>query len=253
KYILPEPHYLEAWGDCEAKSGVAGLYQPTVHRLGDTRSLIETIATWTGKPASAYDLLRQSWKSNVFPRQSKEPDFEKFWERTLQNGFAEIEPFMNKVKSFNPQTVRTIAHAERPAADSFALALYPTVSMLDGRNAYNPWLHELPDPITKVTWDNCACFAPATAKRLAITDGAMVWSEATDGTTVELPACVQPRHDESTVAVALGYGSRLRSRFANVGPEWIDALLSVGHNGLVAVNAAAFLGFRDGALHSSSM
>ena len=247
KYVLPEPHYLEAWSDCEAKSGVVSLYQPSVHRLGDTRSLLETIAAWNGKTASAYDLLRESWKSNVFPRQKKEADFENFWERTLQDGFAEVEPVLNKPKPFNAQAIRTILHAQGPVADAFALVLYPTVSMLDGRNAYNPWLHELPDPITKVTWDNCACLAPSTAKRLGIANGDVV-RVSNDSTTVELLAYVQPGQDESTVAVALGYGSRLSSRFAKVGPQWIDSLLSVGDNGLVGVNAALLARLSDGAL-----
>lgn len=252
KYVLPEPHYLEAWSDCEAKSGVASVCQPTVHRLGDMRSLLETIAAWNGKAASAYDLLRESWKSNVFPRQKKEADFEKFWERTLQDGSAEVEPVLNKPKPFNAQAVRTILHAQRSEADAFALVLYPTVPMLDGRNAYNPWLHELPDPITKVTWDNCACIAPATAQRLRIAEGDLLRLATRDGVAIELPAYIQPAQHEQVVAVALGYGSKLSARFAEVGPKWIDALLSVGENGRVGVNAAPLLKLSEGALQYSA-
>jgi molybdopterin-containing oxidoreductase family iron-sulfur binding subunit len=247
-YVLPEPHCLEAWTDCEAVSGVVSISQPTVHRLGETRSLLETIVAWSGKPKPAYDIVRESWRASVFLRQKKETDFEAFWERTLHDGYAEVEVAPIKPKSFNAETIHPILHSQHFGATSFALVLYPSVAMLDGRNAYNPWLHELPDPITKVTWDNCASIAPSAARRLGIADGDVVRIETAAGAAVELPAYIQPGQHDQTVAVALGYGSKLSARFAKVGPQWIDALVSVGDNGVVGVNAASFLSLRGGTL-----
>ena len=248
KYVLPEPHYLETWSDTEAISGMVSLRQPTVHPLGETRTLVETIAAWSGKPRSSYDLLRESWKAKIFPRQKKEADFETFWERALEDGFAEVEPGSARPQPFNVRAVIPVLHAQSLAANSFALVLYPTVAMLDGHNAYNPWLHELPDPVTKVTWDNCACVSPATAGRLGLADGDVVRLVTSDSKTLELPTYLQPGQNERVIAVALGYGSRLSARFAKIGPQWIDALLSVGDNGLVGVNAAPLLTLSLGAL-----
>ncbi len=248
RYVLPEQHDLESWSDAEPVSGLVSVSQPTIHPLGDTRSLVETIATWNAKPKPAYNLLREHWKADIFPRQKKEANFDVFWDRAVHDGFAEVEPLPIKPKELNAQAVRPILKAPRPETGAFALVLYPTVAMRDGRNAYNPWLHELPDPISKVTWDNYACVSPAAAQQLGVADGDVVRLGASDGNAFELPAYIQAGQQDKVVAVALGYGSRLSARFAKVGPQWIDALLSVGDNGVVGVNAAPFLRLSDGVL-----
>lgn len=251
RYVLPDPHYLESWNDNEAVSGLVGVSQPTVHRLGDTRSVAETIAHWNGKPKPDYDILREHWKAAIFPRQKKESNFEAFWDRTVHDGFAAVQPLSIKPREFNAQAVRPFLKAQHPEKGTFALVLYSTVAMLDGRNAYNPWLHELPDPITKVTWDNYASISPAAAQRLGVVDGDVVRLES-GGQVFDLPACIQPGQQDQVIAVALGYGSRLSARFAKVGPQWIEAIVSVGDNGAVGVNAAPLLRLSDGVLSYGS-
>ncbi len=248
RYVLPAQHYLESWSDAEPVSGLVSISQPTIHPLGEARSLVETIATWNGKPKPAYDLLREHWKADISPRQKRESNFDAFWDRAVHDGFAEVEPLPIKSKEFNAQVVWPILKAQRPETGAFALVLYPTVAMLDGRNAYNPWLHELPDPITKVTWDNYASISSVAAQRLGVADGDVVRLETGGGPIFELPAYGQPGQHDQVVAVALGYGSKLSARFAKVGPQWIDALVSVGDNGVVGVNAAPLLRLSDGLL-----
>ena len=135
--------------------------------------------------------------------------------------------------------------AGEPAAqsDGLELALYAKPAMLDGRSAYNPWLQELPDPITKISWDNYAALAPATAARLGLTNGDVVRIG-----TVELPVAIQPGQHERVVAVALGYGSRHSARFAGAGPQWIGARGTLGRNGVVGSNAAPLLALESGEL-----
>lgn len=251
RYVLPEPHYLESWSDTEAVSGVVSISQPTVHPLGDTRTLAETIATWNGKPKPPYDILREHWKTAIFPRQRKESNFDTFWDCTVHDGFAEVQPLSIKPREFSAQAVRPFLKAQHPEKETFALVLYPTLAMLDGRNAYNPWLHELPDPITKVTWDNYASISPAAAQRFGVVDGDVVRLES-GGQVFDLPACIQPGQQDQIIAVALGYGSRLSARFAKVGPQWIDAVVSVGDSGIVGVNAAPLMRLNDGVLNYDS-
>ena len=246
-YVLPEQHYLESWSDAEPVSGLVSVSQPTIHPLGDARSLVESIATWNGKSKPAYDLLREHWKADIFPRQKRESNFDAFWDRAVHDGFAQVEPLPIKAKEFNAQVVRPILKAPRPETGAFALVLYPTVAMLDGRNAYNPWLHELPDPITKVTWDNYASISPAAAQRLGVEDGDVVRLES-GGQVFDLPACIQPGQQDQVIAVALGYGSKLSARFAKVGPQWLDAIVSVGDKGVVGLDAAPLLRLSDGVL-----
>lgn len=252
-YVLPEPHFLESWADAEGVSGIVSISQPTVHPFGETRSLLETLSSWNSKPKSSYVLVRDFWRAQIFPRQKKESDFDAFWDRSVHDGYAEVEPRAVKTKPFNTRAVQPILRSSADA-NSFALVLYPTVSMLDGRNAYNPWLHELPDPISKVTWDNYASLSPATARGLGVSNGDVVRLAAADksGKVLELPAYIQPGQHDQVVVVALGFGSKLSARFAKVGPQWIDALLSVGENGLVGQNTAPFAQLRDGALRYSA-
>jgi len=252
RYVLPDQHALESWSDAEPVSGVVSISQPTIHPLGDARSLAETIANWNGKPKPAYDILREHWNAEIFARQNKDASFDAFWDRTVHDGFAEVETLPIKSKQFNAQAIRPILKAQRPEPGAFALALYPAIAMLDGRNAYNPWLHELPDPITKVTWDNYASISPAAAQRLAVEDGDVVRLENGSGQAFELPVCIQPGQQDQVIAVALGYGSKLSARFAKVGPQWLDAVISVGDNGVVGVNAAPLLRLSDGVLQYDS-
>ncbi len=251
-YVCPEPHYLETWGDAEPVAGVVSIRQPAMQPFGKTRPLVESLARWTGAPKSAYDLLRERWRLEVFPKQRKRSDFEGFWEQALQDGYVETETPSTRTRQFDFGVVRPILKAEPPPAGAYALVLYPKVGMLEGRAAGNPWLQELPDPISKVTWDNYACVSPATATRLGVRDGDVVrlTGPATYGPakTIELPAFIQPGQDDRTIAVALGYGSRLSERFAKVGPQWLDALPSVGRDGRVGKNTAPFLEFRGGCL-----
>ncbi len=247
RYVLPEPHFLESWSDAEAISGIVSLTQPAVHPLGKTRSLPETLSAWNGKPNRSYELLRDYWKAEIFPRQKKESSFDTSWDRSVPDGYAEVEPRAVSAKPFNAGAVQPVLRSQADA-NRLTLVLYPSVSMFDGRNAYNPWLHELPDPITKVTWDNYASISPVTAQRLGVGDGDVIRLNSENGKSLKLPVYIQPGQHDSVVAVALGYGSKLSARFAKVGPQWIDALVSVGKNGLVGQNAAPFAALKDGAL-----
>jgi molybdopterin-containing oxidoreductase family iron-sulfur binding subunit len=285
-HVCPHPHYLESWGDAEAVNGVVSLRQPTIPRLGDTRPLVESLDAWAGAPKPAlaafaastvgllgsphgqgpmlaastlfpraskpaYDLLREHWKDHAFPRRrARESDFQTFWDRSVHDGYAEVEPIKVQVKPFNVEAVRPALQAPRSTEEGRTLVLYPKVGLPDGSHAYNPWLQELPDPISKVTWDNYACLSPGAAEQLGVGEGDVVRVEVRDS-ALELPVLIQPGQHDRVVAVALGYGSILSKRFANIGPPWLEARPTVGENGLVGQNAAALLAWEGGTLRTT--
>jgi Fe-S-cluster-containing hydrogenase components 1 len=206
--VCPDHHPLESWDDSEPVAGVYAVTQPAIAPLRNTRAAMESFATWSGKPDNAYNLIKSQFAGD--------------WDKTLHDGYA----LRNQSRSFSPAL---LAGEKVPKADEgdlhlnraqddgkFTLILYPTISMLDGRHAHNAWLHELPDPISKITWDNYACISPATAKKLALSDGDVV--RISD---VELPAFVQPGQHDNVVAIALGYGRIGTDRFAKTGPRWL--------------------------------
>jgi molybdopterin-containing oxidoreductase family iron-sulfur binding subunit len=250
-FVCAVPHRLESWDDSEAVAGVVSLAQPVIRPLGNVRPLVESLAAWMGAPISSYDLLRDRWQKEVFPRQKSEKSFPAFWDRSVHDGFAVVESEKVRRQPFKLAAVPPVAAAKSSA---FSLVMYPKVGLLDGRHAYNPWLQELPDPVTKVTWDNYASLSPAAAKKLGVAEGDLVridLSPADAKKSLELPAYVQPGQDDSVVAVALGYGSKLSERFKKIGPSWILAKLSVGDDGRVGKNAAPLAELRDGALRYS--
>ena len=244
RYLCPDHHYLESWSDAEPVSGTLSLMQPVIRPLGGTRPVLESLAAWSGAPGSAHDLLRRHWEAAVFPRQSAERSFQAFWEKAVHDGCVEVAPVKVATRAFAATAVRPIAPA-RP--DSFELVLYPKAGMLDGRHAYNPWLQELPDPITKVAWDNYACLSPAAAAKLGVSDGDGVRIEA-GGRSLELPALVQPGQHDRVVAVALGYGRKETERFARIGPKWFERRSGVGEDGRVGKNAAPLAELAGGTL-----
>jgi molybdopterin-containing oxidoreductase family iron-sulfur binding subunit len=224
--LAPDHHFLEAWGDAEPAAGHYSLAQPTIAPLFDTRAAQETLLRWSGRAPDFHAALRAYWRREIHPRAKGagfELDFDRFWDRALQAGVldlpaagtASLPAFVGDVE----EAAAAVLAAHRSAAaargpDGYELLLYETVGLRDGRHANNPWLQELPDPVTKVTWGNHASLAPATAARLGLRDGDVV--ELSDGATrLELPVCVQPGQSAQTVAVAVGYGRRRAGKVGN--------------------------------------
>jgi molybdopterin-containing oxidoreductase family iron-sulfur binding subunit len=249
QFVCPDHHYLERWNDAEPVSGVVSLTQPAIQPLKDTRALAESLSAWGTEPAQpALDLLRAHWERAVYPRAGASDSFQAFWNNTLERGVADVAPRPVTTKPFDASAVHAILRSDALPSSAFGLVLYPTIGMFDGRHGHNAWLHELPDPVTKVTWDNYACLSPADARRLALEDGDVVRIAAADSvlapngaggaSPLELPAFVQPGQHDASVAIALGYGRAGTDRFARVGPPWVEARAQAG---VVGVNAAALV------------
>lgn len=246
--VCPEPHTLESWSDAEPVAGVVSVSQPVIEPFGDTRPLAESLSAWMGAYRPMYELVREEWERNVFPRQAEEKSFRSFWDKVVHDGFAVVNPPAQKRAVFNRSAVGIVEPASVTQHDAtLSLVLYATVAMLDGRHAHNPWLQELPDPVTKIVWDNYASVAPATAARYSVQESDVVRLEA-DGTGIELPVHIQPGLHEGVVAVALGYGRQGTDRFTNIGPQWFEAKPTVPAGGLVGKNAAPFIRLDAGAL-----
>ncbi len=246
--VLPLPHALEAWDDAEPVEGVVSLTQPAIGPFGEPRSLRACLAAWSGRPAGEQELLRDAWARLHHPRQSALATPEASWRRALSTGFLAVGAGTTSARPFAASAVPAAApRGFVPPKGRFGLALHATVGMLGGRHAHNPWLHELPDPVTKQVWGNAAALSPAAARALDVVDGDRVRVAAEDGAAVVLPVLVQPGLSDRTVAIALGYGRRGTDRFAGVGPAWIEAVPTVRAGEAVGADASPLLGFARGA------
>lgn len=238
--VCPDHHFLESWLDNEPVEGIYTLTQPVITPLGTTRSFIESVSVWTGKPRKAYDAIRKYWETKIFKEQKKEKNFDALWDRTLQDGYFTTERSSRKEYRFNFSAVGMLNRSNMwDDSGDLSFILYPKVALLDGRTAHNPWLQELPDPVTKIVWDNYASLSAKTATSFGIKEGDVI--EIVNGQTkIELPAHIQPGQAEGVIAMALGYGRMGTDRFTNVGPDWIEAHPTVSKGELVGKNVSVF-------------
>jgi molybdopterin-containing oxidoreductase family iron-sulfur binding subunit len=207
-WLAPDHVPAESWGDASPGAGLLTVRQPALRPLFQTRATVESLQFWSRLPAgrvSAHEALRARVRSEVFPRAATPGEaFEAFWERALQAGFVQL-PAEAPVAALRPGALGTLLAGSGGSRGEIELWLHPSLTVGDGRGANNGWLQELPDPITKVTWDNVAAVAPSRARQLGWSDGQLVELSA-GGRKVTVPVVVQPGTHPCVVALALGYG-----------------------------------------------
>ncbi len=210
RWHLPRAHFLESWGDVRGWSGTVSVVQPLIAPLYNGRTPAELLARLVGETASGHDLVKRT-----VGELAGGSDGEAAWRRALAQGIVAGTVWPEVTPVLQPAGVEAAAArlaASRPGS-GLALVFAPDARVLDGRFANNAWLQETPDPVTKLTWDNAALVAPATAARLAVGDGHVVRLEAS-GRELEMAVMVVPGVAEETVVLPLGYG---RTRAGRVG------------------------------------
>ncbi len=245
KYVIPDHHYLESWGDAEPKSGVISFMQPTINPLFKTRQWQDSILTWSGTAPDYHTYFKNYWIGKL--------GNETALDKALQDGVINGNALANAgashsisntgsgltdttaAASFN--NTATLNNTAAPSAGSVAgaiaaingnkpsngieLVLYKKVGIGCGEGSSNPWLHELPDPVSRATWDNYVMISPAMAKSLLGID-LTIDSEANDyeihpvkrvlkvtvsgKDPVLLPFLIIPGVHPNAVGIALGYG-----------------------------------------------
>ncbi|NTW26264.1 MAG: TAT-variant-translocated molybdopterin oxidoreductase, partial [Lentimicrobium sp.] len=196
KYILPGHHFLESWDDAEPKRGLYSLSQPVIRPIFSTRQPQDSLIKWIGKEGDFYSYLKNFWKTDILKSD------EKAWKTALQAGVYETEADIVSV-SMNTGILASAINSLSGIKKSEATEtiLYQNVSMGNGMHTNNPWLMELPDPITKVCWDNYASMSSETAAKYGIVTGGLVKING-----IDLPVFIQPGQAADTISIALGYG-----------------------------------------------
>jgi Fe-S-cluster-containing dehydrogenase component len=243
-------HPLESWSDGLPVDGTVSIRQPVIRPLGNTRSPLALFAQWTGDTKSDHELVRDRWSNKVFPSTGSTESFDGFWTGALRDGYVNTSS-SNSPPRWRGVTATRSGNSSSANAGDFELLLYTKAALPDGGHAYNPVLLEMPDPISKITWDNYACLSPDDAQRIGVSEGENLSLRSGDG-VVNVPVHIQPGQADGVVAVALGYGRDISSRFTEIGPRWIEDDVSTGPNGLVGVNAAPLLGVSDNLITNHS-
>jgi molybdopterin-containing oxidoreductase family iron-sulfur binding subunit len=226
-YMAPDHHYLESWNDYNPMKGRTDLAQPTINALYNSRYAQESFLRWSDNASAYYDYLRQTHNGGFVATMLKTDGN---WNTSVHNGTMASAAAVVSAAPVEitqaPAAAAAVASAPAPAMNvSDALAavsspkggewevtLYQKVTMGAGNHANNALLHETPDPITKVTWDNYVTMAPADMKEMGLEtyigqcDCASLVTVTVNGKALTLPAMPVPGQKRKTVGIALGYG-----------------------------------------------
>jgi len=207
KVLLPRAHYLESWGDARDWRGRVSVGQPLIEPLYGGRSAAELLAWVVDEgPFDGYGIVRRT-----FAELNRGGDFEDRWRRSVHDGLLAGSEWPDAAPRARAegwvQALESHLDAGEPPAGQLELVIAPSRSVYDGRFANSGWLQELPDSLTKLTWDNAALLGPSTADALGVGHGDLLRLERA-GRSVELPVFVLPGQAAGSVSVALGYGRR---------------------------------------------
>ena len=211
EFVAATPHYLESWGDAQFKMGSFSLTQPTIRPLFDTRQFQECLLKWTGNGAKYMDYIKEYWNSTILDGAS--------FNKALQDGvFVSDVEVVEETQDAEGALESATAHGALSSTlqnNGLQLTLYTKTSMGDGQQANNPWLQEMPDPITRTSWDNYVTVSAADAAELGLENfnvangglnGSYVNVKMDDVTIEKVPVLIQPGQAKGSVGLALGYG-----------------------------------------------
>ncbi|ARS41414.1 molybdopterin oxidoreductase [Sphingobacteriaceae bacterium GW460-11-11-14-LB5] len=197
-------NYLESWGDANAYEGYYSIVQPTINPVFNSRQAEESLLTWADAPVKDYyQFVRSNWEAKMLPAVGLK------WEEVLEKGVVTATAKTAGAYSFTQslaQVATSIVSSSKALDKDIQLQVYENIPMRDGKNANNAFLQELPDPVSKVTWDNYVALAPKFAEKLKVKEFDVVTVKASNGYSVDLPVLIQPGQAQQTASIALGYG-----------------------------------------------
>ncbi len=211
-YILPDNHYLESWGECMPVWGTHALMQPVMQPIFNTRQFQSSLLAWLETDTDYHTYIKNYTERTLFPGQNIFPDFQQFWMHTLQAGVLEndeVSSFNANLQSGVASDAVTLLKAYTSEAGNIQFSTYEYLAMADGAYANNPWLQELPDPVSKISWDNFAAVSPKFAEDHNLKDGNTLTING-----LQIPMIIQPGQAYGSISIALGYGREYAGKSA---------------------------------------
>ncbi len=218
---VPRAHFLEAWGDGFALDGSYVSVQPMILPLFGGWTELDIIARLLGQPKpEGPELVQDTFKALTNPG-----NFADEWNKFLHDGFSGTFKAAAVPLTFNAAGAADFYAKNNSApalGDGIEIVFSTDSKMDDGRYANNGWLQELPDSITKLTWDNAASISMATAKSIGIDPGnqlgkrdyEVIEISAGESRKIQIPVLIAPGHADNSISIPLGYGRALEGRIA---------------------------------------
>ena len=213
QWHFPMAHDLEIWGDLRSHDGTLSIQQPLVAPLHGGVSTLEFLGFLTQEPnyeglvyardaVFGHDLVKAHWQ-----KAAGAADFAAWWSRSLHDGVVADSAFGAETPATDAAAIAGGVRAYAKAS-GIEIVLRPCPKMAGGRFANNSWMQEIPDPLTKLSWDNAALVSMATAQRLGVDNGDMLAITAS-GSTVEIPAWILPGLPDESITIHLGWGRKM--------------------------------------------
>ena len=204
EWAVPAAHPFESWGDIAWVDGTTSIVQPLIRPLFGGFTQEEILASLLGETESTYFRLRRSWRER-----RGVPGFDDTWRAWLQEGVVPGTAVPSVAPSLIPGAVAAAFAGTPPAPEvpgPLILEIHADEKMRDGRHASNAWLLELPDPITKISWDNALRIPETLARERSLSNGDVVRLRA-GSRLVDAAVWITPGQAEGVVSLPLGYGA----------------------------------------------
>ncbi|MGQ9819893.1 MAG: 4Fe-4S dicluster domain-containing protein [Candidatus Kapaibacteriales bacterium] len=237
-YIIPKNHNFESWGDFYKHNGKYSTQQPVIEPIFGTYQIEDfLLGILNGKlqAHSYHQYLVNHWQKEIYPKANSGVDFQTFWSSVLHDGYVELENSDFRGPNF---LFNAIEHLNDLKLNSkvWFLVLKKAYNIRDGRFINNPWLMELPHPISKITWDNYAGISENSARALSLTNGSIIRMEL-NSNSFEIPVFVVPGIPDNCLVIELGFGQK-------------NAGVIGSHNGFNPNKILSFDSIRNGLLYS---
>ena len=238
-YVCPDHFYLESWNDHQPYTGVYALTQPTINKLFNTRQAQESLLLWAGETIDYYSFMKMNWQTTVLAGAADQIMSDDAFNRALQSGVYLVQG-TNEAPVYSGD-VLSAARNVGSSNGNWEVEFYFSNAIGDGSQGNNPHLQELPDSVTKISWDNYLTMSPSDMiengfeTRTAQETPANLVNITINGVSFALPAVSSPGQKKGTVGVALGYGHTVS-----------------GKCGMTGVNVYPALSIKNGAVSFSS-
>jgi molybdopterin-containing oxidoreductase family iron-sulfur binding subunit len=234
--VAPSLHDLENWGDAEVFPGVYSIQQPTLPPLWDSRageesllagavgagwitgplptkadpnwvSVVNRTVLWQAGAAgvpSWRDRVRAQWTGALRTADGAVADERAFWNAALLKGVLTL-PVPVAAPTLRADGMTGIPAARSAPAAGYALVVTAARTMTDGSGLNNAWLQELPDPVSKVTWDGYLAISATDAAKNGLSTNDVVKLSA-GSFSGELALHIQEGQTPGTLELFAGWG-----------------------------------------------
>ena len=217
--VLPDRHFLEAWGDSSPRTGVVTIQQPVMQNVphfdtkqaGDVLLAVGAHLEQDLGAATFYEYLRARHQEQHDPATG---DFDTAWRAALRAGVVETQVSATAAPQLTaPDTALTFDVPVFDGDGDLTLIVHPSSRFGGGEFSNSPWLLELPDPVSKITWHSWLEMHPETAEARGLREGDIVTVASPHG-QVDVPLWLYPGIRADTVALAMGGGHTDMGRWA---------------------------------------